>query len=58
MRPEPYPVLPAELSDEATAALLELLQEIARVLESHIRRSAPARTDHPPELWPEQAPPF
>ena len=65
MHPEPRPilVLPAELSDEAAAALLELLQEMTRVLESHyaaqLRRyhHLPG-ADHQPPLWPERGPPF
>jgi hypothetical protein len=62
--PEPCPllVLPAELSDEAAAALLKLLQEVVRVLESHY--AAQLRRYHHPgaarqlPLWPDQGPPF
>ena len=65
MEPEPYPVLvlPAGLSEEAAAALLRLLQELVRVIETHY--GAPLRgEDHLPgadrqlPLWPEQGPPF
>lgn len=65
MHPEPYPVLvlPAALSEEAAAALLDLLQEMTRVLESQyaaqLRRyhHLPG-ADHQLPLWPEQGPPF
>ena len=64
MEPEPYPVLvlPAALSEEAAAALLEILQEMTRVLESHyttqLRRHHPVRgADRQLPLWPEGARP-
>lgn len=65
MHREPCPilVLPAGLSDEAAAALLELLQQMTRVLETHY--AAQLRHPHhlpgakrPLPLWPERGPPF
>ena len=64
MEPEPYPilVLPAELSEEAAAALLALLQQMTLVLERHyaaqLQRCHPCAADRQLPLWPEQGPPF
>jgi hypothetical protein len=66
MEPEPYPilVLPAELSEEAAAALLELLQQMTRVLERHYAAQLrhhyhlPGADDRQLPLWPEHGPPF
>ena len=65
MHREPCPilVLPVGLSDEAAAALLDLLQEMTRVLESHYaaqlrRHPAPGADVRQIPLWPEHDPPF
>jgi hypothetical protein len=64
MHPDYPPLisLPTDLSDEAAAKLLELLYEIARVLENHyaaqIHRYYHPRDDRQPDLWDDQDPPF
>jgi hypothetical protein len=64
MNPDQAPVvlLPAELSDEAAAHTLELLYEIARVIENHyaaqIRRYRFPCDDRQTELGNETDPPF
>jgi len=59
---DPIVILPRNLSDEAAAALLELLQEIARVLENHyaaqLRRYYQPHDDPQQEPWADQDPPF
>ena len=58
----PLVALPAELPDEAAAALIEWLYETARVLESHYAGQLlryyhrPDERQHP--LWPDDDPPF
>ena len=64
MNPDQAPIvlLPSELSDEAAAQTLELLYEIARVLENHyaaqIRRYHSPPDPRQPELWDQTEPPF
>ena len=58
----PLVALPAELPDEAAAALIEWLYETARVLENHYAGQL-LRYYHRPDqsqrpLWPEDDPPF
>jgi hypothetical protein len=60
----PVLVLPDELSDESVAALLELLYDLARELESHYagqlhRYYHRGREDARQQpLWPDDDPPF
>lgn len=58
----PHILLPETLSDEAAAALLELLHEAARVLENHYAGQL-LRHYHRPDprqqpLWDEEGPAF
>lgn len=56
----PLMPLPAELSDEAAAQLLEWLYELAAHLESHYAAQLQRyyhRSDRRP-LWPDNEPPF
>lgn len=58
----PALALPEELSDETVAALLELLYDLARELESHYadqlhRYYHPEHARQQP-LWPDDDPPF
>jgi len=60
--PLPVVVLPHELSDETAAQLLDLLHQIARVIEHHyaaqIQRHHQTGDDRQPDLWDDQDPPF
>ena len=64
MHPEhaPIVVLPTELSDQAAAETLELLYEIARVIENHyayqIRRYRFPVDERQHALWDQTDPPF
>ena len=64
MHPEHLPIvgLPAELTDEAAAQTVELLYEIARVIENHyaaqIRRYRFPVDERQQPLWEETDPPF
>jgi len=58
----PVITLPDDLSDEAAARMLELLSELARLLEHHYAAQL-LRYYHRPDrrqadLWQEQDPPF
>lgn len=60
--PTPILTLPAELSDETVAQLLECLYELARSLENHygdqLRRYHHPRDERQQPLWPDEDPPF
>lgn len=64
MSPDDLPLvaLPAELTDEAAATLIEWLYETARVLERHYAGQLLRYYHRPDErqcpLWPEDDPPF
>ena len=60
--PPPCVALPHDLSDEAAAKLLEILYEIARIIENHyagqLFRYYHPNDDRQPDLWDHQDPPF
>ena len=58
----PALALPDELSDETVAALLELLLDLTRELESHyagqLQRYYHTEDERQQRLWPDDDPPF